>query len=465
MPGRDAIIAAAWRKGNLAWMLRPVQRDVRTFLQNTEGMHATAFMHRGAGKSYLACVLAVERCASKPYQNVKYLGPTAKMVHEITMPHLRRILETCPPDIAPKYDAKYSCYRFPNGSSLHIAGTDGGTADSWRGTDTHLAVFDEEGFMLDPNYVVDSVIAPRAIPVSGKILHTSSAPLTPAHPFAARVKAAEAEGTLFKLRLEDNKYISAKEKEAYIRAMGGKDSIAYRRECNCEILMDETLAVLPELLKAPLVGEAADFGKYKSTAPVLICSFRPVGATVGILARVGSDGKLFIEKEFWLPFGSVEKLKTAIRELTEPLGRPCEVYANTTDEDASKGLDFLTPLPECDLARAVWALRTTIGSGMLSVHPDCKHVLRHLHGCIWKQPGKSFDSSGDGLDFDFVSVLSWLAYGFASMSENKTMIVGAHNGRSVLGVKNGRGPRGGGLWENPEAGIPGNIRSLLRHYR
>ena len=441
-------------------MLRPAQKEVRSFLQTHSGMHVTGLMHRGAGKSYLACVLAVEKCLAKPHQNVKYVGPTAKMVRSIAMPAITRILNLCPQELKPKYVSEDGCYRFNNGSALWLAGADGGSADYLRGTDTHFAVLDGEGFMANPEYIIGSVLAPRAATVGGKLLHISSPPKTPAHPFASRVAQAASDGTLFRLSLQDNKYLSQEEKNVYAESMGGWDTVACRREYGCEIIMDEQFAVLPELLRRPLVGEATHDN---NTLPrIVVCSFRPVGATSGILACVRPDGKLIIEKEFILPFGSADDIRKAVKSLQNEHDVPCEAYANITPEDQSKGLDFLIPLEETDLARSIWTLRTTIGSEKLSVSSECPHAMRHLHGCIWKDTGKSFESSGDGLEFDFVTSIAQLAYRFAGAEENKALSRNVH-GRHILGGKNGSGSSGGSLWENPNANVPRGIRSLLRN--
>lgn len=431
MPRREAVIRAAWERGNLVWMLRDVQRDVRSFLYTTEAAHAVGFMHRGAGKSYLACVLAVEQCLRGTHRNVKYIGPTAKMVRLIAGPHLARILESCPAYMRPRFSEADGCYKFPNGSGLYLAGAEGGGSDHLRGTDTHFAVFDEEGFATDPDYIVESVLAPRLALVDGKVLHISSPPRTPAHPFAARVRQAEKDGALFRLPLKDNKYIADEQKEKFAASLGGWSSIACRREYGCEIIMDEEFAVLPELLHAPLEPKETD---YKGWTPVIMCGFKSYGATIGILAWCSPAGAVHVSHEFRLPFAYRGAFKERVAHFTELADATIPAFADIVDEDTSRGLDFLVPLPKHDLGRATWALRTTLGDGLLSVDPRCSDTLRHLHGAIWLKHGESFDSSGDGLQFDFCSALARVCLMFAGAKENKALIRKKEYGRRILGI-------------------------------
>lgn len=432
MPRREAVIRAAWERGNLVWMLRDVQRDVRSFLYHTDAAHAVGFMHRGAGKSYLACVLAVEQCLKGPHRNIKYIGPTAKMVRLIANPHLARILETCPAHLRPRFSEADGCYKFPNGSGLYLAGAEGGGSDHLRGTDTHFAVFDEEGFATDPDYIVESVLAPRLALVNGKVLHISSPPRTPAHPFAARVREAEKYGALFRLPLKENKYLTDEQKERYAATMGGWDTIACRREYGCEIIMDEDYAVLPELLYAPIQHVDVD---YRQWSPVIMCSFRSYGATTGLLAWCAPDGRIHVSDEFRLSFAyasafrdEVEKLKTLAGDQSLP------AFADIEDDDTGRGLEFLVPVKTSDLGRETWALRTTLGNGLLSIGPRCVNTLRHLHGAIWLKHGESFDSSGDGLQFDFCGALARVCYMYAGAQENKSLVRSKTYGRRILGL-------------------------------
>lgn len=431
MPSQQAIINAAWGRGNLVWMLRDAQKDVRTFLYHTDAPHAVGFMHRGAGKSYLACVLAVEQCIRGPHRNVKYIGPTAKMVRLIATPHIARILETCPHYLRPRFNEADGCYRFPNGSGLYLAGAEGGGSDHLRGTDTHFAVFDEEGFATDPDYIIDSVLAPRLALVDGKVLHISSPPRTPAHPFAARVAKAEKDGALFWLPLRENKYLTDAQKERFAATMGGWNTIACRREYGCEIIMDEEFAVLPELLHAPIEPVDVD---YKGWHPVIMCSFRSYGATTGLLVWCSPDGRMHVSDEFRLPFAYAMKFRNEVDKLVELSGGAAVAFANTTDEDSARGLGFVIPVKTNDLGRETWSLRTTLGDGLLSISTRCPDTLRHLHGAIWVKHGESFDSSGDGLQFDFCSALARVCYMFTGSQENKSLTRKRQHGRRILGL-------------------------------
>ena len=85
------------------------------------------------------------------------------MVKKMIYPALKVIFHDAPPELNLDllWNASEGELRFPNGSILTIAGTDGNNADNLRGAYAHLVIADEAGFMDDLDYVIKSVLLPQ----------------------------------------------------------------------------------------------------------------------------------------------------------------------------------------------------------------------------------------------------------------------------------------------------------------
>ena len=250
---------ALWKRGKLGWMLRPHQlRAYEHFYNVREVSHLVMTFHRGAGKTFLANILADE--AALAGKKVMYVGPNEKLVRAITFPVTRQILQTCPRDMRPTWRKEDSMLLWSTGGSTRFGGANAGGSDNLRGQDIDVAFIDEEAYVDDPDYLINSVIIPRLSP-NGKIVHISTPPTSPSHPFAARMRQAEAEGYLFKLPVTENPLISREQVERFAKEAGGRTSTAFRREQLCGIVTEEKLAAIPELVHKPILFHAANHRK------------------------------------------------------------------------------------------------------------------------------------------------------------------------------------------------------------
>ena len=220
-----------WARGELSYKLRKGQLGPYNFVRSQRQRHLVCNLHRGLGKSYLATLINVEDCL-RGRVNCFYFSPTQKLSRAIVLPLLRNILEDCPRSLRPKLDAQNGCYRFPStGAVLWLFGADTGI-DAARGQDIHRATLDEEGFFRGgADYLVSSVLMPRILPIpDASILHMSTPPLSPSHPYGRRIKDARANGYLFELSVDKNPEITPELLEEYAREAGGRHTTAFRRE-------------------------------------------------------------------------------------------------------------------------------------------------------------------------------------------------------------------------------------------
>jgi hypothetical protein len=225
--------AILWKKGLLYWKLDANQQQIREIVINAKNKLNVLVCSRQLGKTYALCAIAVEECMKSPNRIVKIIAPEVKMIKQILQPKMREIFQDCPKDLVPQYRNNEHKYVFHNGSEIQLAGTDNGHAESIRGSVAHLCIIDEAGFCSDLDYIVKSILIPTTTTTNGKIILSSTPPKTLDHEFMKFWERAEVSNTLFKRTIYDNPRLSTEQIDQLADAVGGVNSIDFRREYLC----------------------------------------------------------------------------------------------------------------------------------------------------------------------------------------------------------------------------------------
>lgn len=244
-----AQIEALWKQGNLNYKLhdgqRLIRRTIRALPASTR--EALVFCSRRYGKSFLACVLALEDCLRTPNANVLFVGPSIKQTLDIIRLLLPEILADAPKGLVTQSKSEKR-WNFKNGSQLMLAGFDT-AAESIRGLRAN-AIYLEESGSSDPetyDYVVKSVLYPTLMHSRGKIVHLTTPALTIDHPLhSVTIPNTSANGAFFKYTIRDNPLLTDEVIEAEIDSLGGYDSPHTKRELFCEIVKDDNIIVVPQ---------------------------------------------------------------------------------------------------------------------------------------------------------------------------------------------------------------------------
>lgn len=403
-----------WRRGNLRYKLRPVQLEAHDFVRDRRGMRLVLAMHRGAGKSYFSCVLAIETALRGG--QVKCVAPSAKLARQILFPHMREILSDCPADLRPSFRYMDGAYRFPSGGTIMMAGSESGSADALRGTDTDLAILDEAGFMSDLGYIEQSVILPRLLPRGGTIVYPSTPATSPSHPYSQRMYDAERHGYLLRQTVFDNPELTPERIAIYARESGGQDTTAFRREYLCEIVTEETAAVVPES------GVVRTFPETHPGDEISSGNFTAIRARLNQLSVAlfcsHRDGRLHVEDEWHRHNTNTDTLVEALRSREEALWgdvatslAPIRIADDRGPLSADLGAVYGLPtvnvgmIKHYDDQTALGELRGWIASGRIVVHEKCTLLLRHLRDAVWNDGRTDFGDSGDGGRFDALKAL------------------------------------------------------------
>ena len=251
----------AWAKGSLRHTTRPhAQRRLydaihaRKREEPNDLTVAVLNCHRRLGKSHMLTMLAIERCLSRPYQEVKYGAPTRDQCRQIVRPLLHQILLQCPSQLYP--DRSGFEYRFNNPawgdaraySTLQLVGCNVDDGNRLRGQAADLVLLDEVREVPNLDYIVSHVLAHqfqrRHMPM---IVMATTPPESMAHDFVQRfIPWAQATNSYWCIPAQDNEDCSEDDERIVLRMCSNKKSVAWRREMGCELVSDPENLITPE---------------------------------------------------------------------------------------------------------------------------------------------------------------------------------------------------------------------------
>jgi hypothetical protein len=407
--------ARLWELGDLSYLLHEGQDYIRTKYHETEGRRFVVNCSRRYGKSYLACVLALEHALKHANSQIRIAAPTAKMVRSIIEPHMRNILLDAPRTVKPKHLKNMGNWTFPNGSQIHVAGCDAGNAERHRGTEMHLGIIEEAGFVDDLEYVCQDIFLPQTITTDGRIVMLSTPPRTPAHPFAMYCAQAEARGNYVHRTIFDAPHINDRQREEYCAESGGKHSTTWRREYMAEFVVDETRAIVPEFSENEkhIVGtvERPDHFETYTAADL---GFKDLTFVVFAYYHFPND-MMVIEDELVLErsnsgviAGQIKEKERALYGDQEPAMRVIDADRIVLSDLSSIHKMRLTPARRDDRDAAINALRLAVTGKKILIHPRCTALRAHLRHGVWNKARTSFERSGEFGHFDGVAAACYL---------------------------------------------------------
>lgn len=423
---RKQAVAILWNRAQINWKLDACQRDLYNSYKNSTSKTIVWSCSRRLGKSFCLSVVALEKCLQKPNTIVKYIAPSQKHVKMIIRPLIKDILSDCPPELKPEYRTAENVYRFPNGSEIQLAGTDSGHAESLRGGSSDLCIVDEAGFCDDLRYIVQSILIPTTTTTRGKIILSSTPPISADHEFENYRKEAEFKGNYVKKTIYDGlgERITQDMIDEIIAELGGEGSIDFQREYMCVQLQDENYAVVPEFTPAVQEATIVEWPKVPFYDGYVAGDIGFKDLTVFLFAYYDfRNAKLIIEDELVM---SGKKMTTEYmaqqikikeennfcnpisKEVQTPYLRVCDnnlIVIN--DLQQLHGLTFL-PTAKDDKDAALNNMKIMIASGRIIINPRCKTLIYHLKNATWNKAKKSFDRSPDAGHYDAVDALCYL---------------------------------------------------------
>lgn len=410
-----------WERGHLKWKLHEVQKTMHENILASDKDVVTVLSSRRLGKSFMLCLMASELCLQKENMIVKYICPEKKMVKTIIEPILRTIFKDCPDELKPELKVADGRFLFHNGSQIQFAGSDNGNAESIRGGAADMCIVDEAGFCGDLEYVINSILAPTLDTTNGKIVLASTPSKESNHEFITKfVQPSEANGELMKYTIYDNPMMTPEKIQKIIkRYPEGESSPMFRREYLCDIVLDESRAVVPEFTKEiqdkiimewkrPVLYDcyvSMDIG-FKDFTVVLFGYNDFLNAKLVICDELVLNGPRLLTPNLAKEIRDKEK-RNFTDVVTNETFNPTRVADNNNlillqDLYRLHGLNFL-PSAKDNKEAAVNQMRDMIANEKIIITPNCKTLISHLKHGTWNKHRTSFDRAVgfghyDGID-------------------------------------------------------------------
>lgn len=375
--------------------------------------------------SFFLSVLAIETCLKTPNVIVKFIAPKTKDIKRIIAPLMKEILQDCPKDLKPSFKIHDNTYNFANGSEIQLAGTDNGHAESIRGNKAHLCIIDEAGFCDDLDYIVNSILIPTTTTTHGKIIMASTPSRSPDHDFMTFMKEAELENRFIKKTIYDNPRLTEDDINRLAEALGGKESVDFRREYLVEKIVAEDDAVIPEFtkdLQSRVVKEWAKPPYFDAYVGMDIGAKDLTAVLFGYYDFI--HGKIIIEDELIIKGSKMltDELAEKIHQKEMQLwthkvsGEKIEPYLRIADNNnlillndltAKHRLNFL-PTSKDNKIAMLNSMRIMMRNEQIIIHPRCQTLIFHLESAIWNRSRDSYARSADKGHYDAVDALLYL---------------------------------------------------------
>jgi len=410
---KEQAVAQLWEVGNLSYKLKGVQLNMRNLVYESLHDISVFLCSRQTGKSFTMCSIGAEFCQRNPNVKVLLLFPKKKDCKRVAKEHMRKIHEDCPEHLQPEHKVADNTFVYPNGSEIIMAGTDGGSAESVRGSTLHLILMDEAGFhdYNDFLYIVNSILMPTLTTTDGKVVMASTPSKEPDHPFMTNfVDVYRAEGWLVEYDIYSNPLISEKQREKIIKRFPlGEEDPEYQREYLLKTRVSNSLMVVPEwhdieddVVKAAERPIFAD--NYVAIDPAVVDG---TGIIFGYYDY--KRDKLVIEDELFLGGDGTKSLTT--QEIADGITRKennlfRNPYTGEINEPYMRISDNNLPLLINDLATKhnirfrttkkdgkedkVNQVRMLMKRGKLEIHPRCKNLIDHIRTAKWEKNRKKF---------------------------------------------------------------------------
>jgi hypothetical protein len=393
----------SWIRGDLKWKLHAAQKIIDDKLRATKGQLFVGNCSRQWGKSYWAVTKAIETALQKKGARIKYGTAFLTDLEEFIMPTFMAVLEGCPDSIRPVFKTKGSKWVFPStGSEIKLVGLDK-KPNGLRGNVIDMIILDECGFIQNLLELYRNVIIPATTHRPNcKIIMISTPPSTPAHPFGDFIARADGEDAYIKLDIYTNPLINQATIDRLAQELGGFRSIAFRRECLCELIIDTSIAILPEWseVEAKTIVKAVAMPPfYKPMVTIDLALNDNIGVVFGYWDFVRA--KAVIQEEILLNGVNSKQLVEACLPIEKRLWTEGLIPMRWADgqlyslNDICSIHHYSVSMVRKDVLEAqVNSLRLMLQAGQVEIQENCKQTIRQCASGIWNKQKTQFARQG-----------------------------------------------------------------------
>jgi hypothetical protein len=375
------------------WYLRPSQKDLWKLLQKSDRPFIECA--RRFGKTTTVLVHVIEKLMANPGWVCRWCEPWKNQAREIIDPEIKKIQEAAGAYGAIKYRTTDSYYELPNGSRLFVRGVNE-DIESARGPFANIIVADEFGSWKDPEYAINSVLAPQLLTTRGSLVYASSPSPDLGHAYYDEKGEAIREDRFIQKTIYDNESLTPDDIEKVKADCGGADSVAWKREYLCQAVADEGSLVVPEYDEEihdieddesrPEFYDAyvgIDLGFNDSTA-ILFAYYDFLTRTLVIEDEWVASGKNSKE------IADAAKAKELALFIKPPYIRVCDNDAQQINDLGDLFNYHVEPARKDDKLAAVNALRLMFSQRRIKIKKRCVNFRYQLKVGSWKDNRKDF---------------------------------------------------------------------------
>jgi len=425
---KRVLIDNAWRSGNLAYLLLPHQYAMYAAIWKAiDDPGVTKFglnVSRQTGKTSVLVLVNIEFSLRHPGSQQMFAFPVATDLKKVVKPIMDMFLKDCPDALRPRLYVQESVIKFPNGSMIHLSGTDK-SKDKLRGPHRHLSTCDETGFMSDLRYIVDSILIPQFKTTNGTLLMSSTPPVTPDHDWTTLYRQCEELGNNYHQTIYDDTSLSEERLNAIIADyadQGGVESTEFRREYLAEFVVEDEYALVrewkEEYARSVTLQNKEDeelFGFYHKYTAMDIGYVDLTAVLYGYYDF--RTAALVIQDETSMNRMSTRELSEEIRDKERELWGAEEPYMRIADNNApimlkdlsvEHDLHFSATDKKDSLEAMLNKVREWIHNKRVIIHPRCKKLIGSLKYGVWDNKHKAFARSKAYGHYDHLAALLYL---------------------------------------------------------
>ncbi len=435
--------AACWQSGYLKYkMRRHGQRRIYDFVKEWKARNPKDIgpivvnSHRRLGKSYMADVFCLERCAAMPGMETRVIAPTDEDCERIHKKQIDKILNDLPEGVTVKpsgrtYVVRNAAWGNPKlYSTLTLEGSEHKKGNRQRGLASDIVVLDEFRDMEDPEALIEEIIAYHFVGRKNPLLLIiSTPPSTMAHPMVKRyIPEAQDAKAYVCIKATENPDFTEDDRRMVLKVCrDGENGIAWRREALCELIPDPTGLIVPEFV------ELEHLGAYQE---IVVPTYpRPQFYYPRVCVDTGYDdynGAIYyyidflkqlmvIEGELWVHRQTTKSLKEML------VAKAKEVFPNPPHSilfegdlpkqqqaDMAEMLQFMVlPVDKTEKAVQIAAFRDTVRRKKLRiVGPRCPICIYQLRNATYSTSNpKDFVRNEDDDELGHCDMLAAMIYG------------------------------------------------------
>lgn len=379
---------------------------------------------RRFGKSFYGCVRSLSRGIQAKHKKVlRIIGPDikqTKMIVEYNMAKITEELRELNLSGLVRHIKSENMFLIGDKAGLFLGGFDS-QADSLRGGEADEILIEESG-SSDPdqyNYQMQSVIKPQLLKTGGKMIHLTTLPPVPDHPFITEtIPSAQMDGAYYSYTIYEDPLATPEIIARAIKDCGGENTDAFKREYLNVIIRDRSIVIVPDFEPAIHVEDFTtphvinyelytDWGGVRDMTASLLMGYDFLRAMD------------YVIDEMWWPHNT--PTHTIVKGWKEKWGKiltknhyidaPGQLQVDLTD---THKVDFKTPNKE-DWESNVNHMANRFTQNKIRIHPRCKLTIQTCRSGVFNKHRTDF---GRSITLGHMDAAAALMYGIRQLDRS-----------------------------------------------